>query len=574
MQILQFFLFCVLLSLVSGIAVRVSGTRRLTVIGRILCVLACFAAIRYVVIPIWTPDSRFWSCVKAVLEVLSLHGLAAAPAIGGKRGAFAAIGGLLSSLVVRIVFIFCLYLAFYDVISLWPAFGQLWYWAYMFMVSVVGGILWEAWLRHMLYWMRKVCVWLMGVVTGGKAKISIEKLPVSDIKISCLGAILLTLFSLVTFVYFVRCIVSSDYRHTANDRLDDIVLVLRENVSKNMPAFTKKTSGIMAIWDEALKKDREILDKKHPKTADVRSRGAIKRSLADLRQMLLPFDSRRVLQKIRHLDGEIASCRESLAKLRERRGLHPEKAGKLDARIARAEEALASLEAERAEALEKTRAELKAIGLDFPEKSPFLMVDLGDLIDNAIVAKNTGLVVENLKAIVDAEKGDTEAAKRYYGAYISMLEVQSECFRQYLNKAATGIWRDGVLEVAKNAEAAKKGNELKAADEGRTEEERAAFLHAAGTNEKTLKAAQTYLAILQRHEEIVREKIAAIENRHEIALTFWESVDIASAFTERISSDMADFDALLELKLPEIAFFDDVAMQAEFDAITQKLMKE
>ena len=37
---------------------------------------------------------------------------------------------------------------------------------------------------------------------------------------------------------------------------------------------------------------------------------------------------------------------------------------------------------------------------------------------------------------------------------------------------------------------------------------------------------------------------------------------------------MADFEALLELKLPDIAFFDDAAMQAEFDAITQKLMKE
>ena len=49
---------------------------------------------------------------------------------------------------------------------------------------------------------------------------------------------------------------------------------------------------------------------------------------------------------------------------------------------------------------------------------------------------------------------------------------------------------------------------------------------------------------------------------------------IASSFTERIDSDMADFNSLLELKLPEIAFFDDVAMAAEFDAITQKLTKE
>ena len=126
----------------------------------------------------------------------------------------------------------------------------------------------------------------------------------------------------------------------------------------------------------------------------------------------------------------------------------------------------------------------------------------------------------------------------------------------------------------KNAEAAKKGNEARAAEQGRSEEEKKAFLHAAGTNEKTLKTAQAYLDILKHHEDVVREKIDAIEKRHEIALSFWESVDIASSFTERVSSDLADFNALLELKLPEVALFDDVAMKAEFDAITQKLMKE
>ena len=72
----------------------------------------------------------------------------------------------------------------------------------------------------------------------------------------------------------------------------------------------------------------------------------------------------------------------------------------------------------------------------------------------------------------------------------------------------------------------------------------------------------------------MKEKLDAVEKKHEIALSFWESVDIASDFSGRIAADLADFDALLQLKLPEIAFFDDVAMAQEFDAITQKLVKE
>ena len=288
----------------------------------------------------------------------------------------------------------------------------------------------------------------------------------------------------------------------------------------------------------------------------------------------MTVDSRAVLERATKLDGKIASAKKALSELREKRGLNPEGAEKLDMKIAEAEKDLAALESARADAISTARRELKEIGLDLPEKSPFLTVDLGALIDNAIVARNIGFVVENLKGLVDADKGNMEAAKRYYGAYIVMLDVQAECFRQYLDKAATGIWRDGIAGIAKKAEAAKKGNEAKAAAEGRSEEEKKGFLHAAGTNDKTLKAAQAYLDILKRHEDIVREKLAAAEKRHEVALSFRESVDIASTFGSKAVSDMSDFTALLELKLPEMALFDDVAMKAEFDAITKKLMKE
>ena len=349
---------------------------------------------------------------------------------------------------------------------------------------------------------------------------------------------------------------------------------LRTNVVERWEPIKRSTEKIVAAWNVLVDMDRRATAQGKIGKGKITASANIRAQISKLREDLLTVDSRAVLGRVRKLDGKIASAKKTLSSLREKRGLESAEAEKLDAKIAEAEKELAALEAARVDAIATARRELKEIGLDLPEKSPFFTVDLGALIDNAIVAKNISFVVENLKSLVDAEKGDTEAAKRYYGAYIVMLGVQAECFRQYLDKAATGIWRDGIIDVAKDAEAAKKGNETKAAAAGRSEEEKKAFLHAAGTNEKTLKAAQAYLAILQRHEAVIREKLAATEKRHEIALSFWESVDIASAFGAKAISDMADFESLLELKLPEIAFFDDVAMAAEFDAITQKLMKE
>lgn len=389
-------------------------------------------------------------------------------------------------------------------------------------------------------------------------------------KMTNLGRVVLAVVAIAMLTFLFTTDAEARLRSYVG-RLNDF---LRQNVVERWEPIKESTEKIVDAWDALVALDRRAMAKGKVGVRKIVASQKIKEQISKLREDLLTVDSRAVLSSISKLDKRIASSRKDLSDLRQQRGFSPDKAEKLDAKIAEAEAGLAELEAARAEAIATARRDLKEIGLDLPENSPFLTVDLGALIDNAIVAKSIGFVVENLKANMDAAKGDAEAAKRYYGAYIVMLDVQSECFRQYLDKAATGIWRDGVMDVAKNAEAAKKGNEAKAAAEGRSAEEKKAFLHAAATNEKTLKVAQAYLAILKRHEDVVREKLAATEKRHEIALSFWESVDIASAFTARISSDLADFDALLELKMPEIAFFDDVAMAQEFDAITQKLNRE
>ena len=389
-------------------------------------------------------------------------------------------------------------------------------------------------------------------------------------KMTIFGRGIIAIVAIAMLVFFH----SNDAETNVRSYVGSLNDYLRRNVVERWEPIKQSTEKIVAAWDALVDLDRRATAKGKIGSGKIVASANIKAQVAKLRKDLLTVESREVLGRVTKLDGKIASAKKTLSGLREKRGLNPEQAEKLDVKIAEAETNLAALESARGEAIATARKELKEIGLTLPENSPFLTVDLGALIDNAIVAKNIGFVVENLKTLVDAEKGDAEAAKRYYGAYIVMLDVQSECFRQYLDKAATGIWRDGIADVAKNAETAKKGNEAKAAADGRSEEEKKAFLHAAATNEKTLKAAQSYLAILKRHEDIIREKLSATEKRHEIALSFWESVDIASAFGAKALSDMADFEALLELKLPDIAFFDDAAMQAEFDAITQKLLKE
>lgn len=382
-----------------------------------------------------------------------------------------------------------------------------------------------------------------------------------------------TLLSLVA-VLAVAFFMSSDIRRCVVEAGKDVVTTIRENVARRWPVINKQTENIVSAWEIAIEKDRQLVAGGVIGTGKLRAVANIEEDIRKLRSDLLPLDSQAVLSDVNKMDSDIESSRRALSALRERRFLSPEMSESLDAAIKKEEARLANLEAERANAVEKVRGDLKAIGIELPEGSVFMTVDLGDIIDNAIVAKGIGIVVENLKNLMEAGKGDTEAAKRYYGAYVVMLDVQSECFRQYLVKAKSGIWHDGVRDIARVAEAAKAKNEAKAAAAGVTEFEKKAFLHSAATNEKTLRAAKAYIAILDKHSEIIQQKLDAAERMHGVALSFWESADIASSFGARISSDLAEFEALLELKLPEIVFMDDMAMQAEFESITHKLRKE
>lgn len=542
MQAFQFIVF-----LVSAILLPVFTCKliraKMPLAGKLILGVVLLLAARYLLQAVWVPEAVWALMLKAVAVAVS---------------AWCCWNLLYWSMIVlkvRAWALFALYLAFPLVLCF--AFGP--------SPLASGGLYagtrawwslgFESYVANTVFW----CVW---VIVAWMVSFAVPS--------SKMGRILLFAASVLAIAFFA----SATLRERTAAAGVDVIAVIRENVATRWPSVNQQTAKIVAAWEKAIAKDRQIVAQGKAGTEKLQTATNIAKYIRKLRRDLLPVDSRALLGDVNKLDSKIEKCRKTLSELREKRLLSPERAETLDAKISKEEARLADLESDRAAAIARARDNLKAIGLELPEGSVFLTVDLGDIVDNAIVAKDIGVVVENLKSLMDAEKGDAAAAKRYYGAYIVMLDVQSECFRQYLGKAKTGIWRDGVETIARDAEAAMKKNEAKAAAPDATEFEKKAFQQSAGTNERTFKAAKAYVAILERHAEIVQEKLAAAERMHGVALSFWESADIASAFGERITSDLAEFEALLELKLPEIAFFDDVAIQAEFDAITQKLMKE
>lgn len=345
----------------------------------------------------------------------------------------------------------------------------------------------------------------------------------------------------------------------------DIIEDIRDNVSKRWEKIVAECGEVVDVYQ------KEAKPGKPPKAPGKGVRSQLRR----VRELLLPVDSQGILAAIDDLDRRIAEIRDEIVEAEGERVRHPDEAEKYDGRINDIKERMAKLETERAAQAAGVMENLRGIGLNIQGSAAercIFPVNVNSLIDNAVVAKDIAVVVENLGRFLDT--GDLTTAKRYYGMYLVMIDVQMEGFRLYLEKSEDGEWRKGINDILRGAEAAVKSDTANAMQTRFSDREREIFRKNAATNGKTIEAAKAYLALLKQHEDVIRAKLREAERVREVAESSWNTVSLASDLKEIVKTSHDAFEALLSLELPPIALFDDAALQAEFDAITKKLRKE
>lgn len=345
----------------------------------------------------------------------------------------------------------------------------------------------------------------------------------------------------------------------------NIVVDVQENVAKRWEKIVAECDRIVDGYRKSAKPGKK------PKAPGK----AMRRQLGRVRELLLPVDCHDLLAAVDDLDRRIAETQEEIVRAEGDRVRHPDEAEKYDARIADVKEKKAKLEAERANQAAKVMENMRGIGLNLPGSAAercIFPVNVETLIDNAIVARDIAVVVEHLGRFMNSE--DLTTVKRYFGMYLVMIDVQTEGFRQYLEKSEDGEWRKGIQGILREAEAAVRSDTANAAQTRFTDHEREIFRRNAETNKKTIEAAKAYLDLLKQHEEVIRGKLREAERVREVAQSSWSTVTLASDLKEIVKTSQEAFEALLSLELPPLVLFDDTALQAEFDAITKKLRKE
>ena len=347
-----------------------------------------------------------------------------------------------------------------------------------------------------------------------------------------------------------------------------IVLRLRESVLDNWNKLSKWCRKTVELHAElpSMPKSAWIFSDQRTQ------RRRIREKLMDIRKLLLSTNAQKIMERVDCIDARLADIDEDIRTMNERRIIHPDKKEKIDEKVAKLRETRNQLSRQREAAAREVLKELEAIGLRLSgaaaEKCLFT-VNVGELIDNIIVAKNIGTVVENLRELMST--GDIAAAKRYFGMYVVMVEVQKACFDEYLDKSRNGEWRRRLAQINDDASAARQRALESAQDTSFSEPQRAVFRRNAEVNAATIGAVAAYLKILDQHEAIIQAKADEANRMLLVAENSYATVSLADDFLALVRSNQDSFDALLQLQLPPIEIFDDTSLQTEFMALTKKL---
>lgn len=292
-----------------------------------------------------------------------------------------------------------------------------------------------------------------------------------------------------------------------------------------------------------------------------------------IRALLL---SKAGLELVRRCDAgtaRVAAQEEKVQQLAEKRQFSGDSS--YDAKLAEAREKLSEMKAERDRDVEKVRKELSGIGLRLDGRSGdvlFRMVNRADVIDNAILARGISEIVENLRQTTGA--GDVVSARRYFGVYLALADVQIACFEQYLDKSRNGPWRASLDRIeaaaAETMERAKKSM----ADRSYTTAQRDLFRRNIAANAAMLEGVAAYRRLLDCHERVVDRKLAELRRMRELAENSYATVSNAADFASLLSAAQREYSAILGLELPEMEGVDDAAMQEQLQAITRMLDME
>lgn len=295
-------------------------------------------------------------------------------------------------------------------------------------------------------------------------------------------------------------------------------------------------------------------------------------------------------EDFRELESRIASEKNRIAELRERRMFAPDEdvstisrftptdtlrsmtastRGDYDQLIEARQANVEAYEAE-LEGLKQAMSEtLASIGLEMPpdQLELWLSSAIGDdVVSMGVVFRSIRTVTLRLEELTRESGENLEVASRYYGMVVMLHRLVVSMQQGFIEKVDEEIlpqlhaYRDEADDIiAESRELIRSGG-----NRGGLESNIAA-------NELTKRAIDLYLRIVTSQRDKVAEALEISEREQQVAINTYRTVRLSSNVADLIRDGLGTFEALSDLQVPETAEFQNDEIRQEFRLLTERL---
>ncbi len=278
------------------------------------------------------------------------------------------------------------------------------------------------------------------------------------------------------------------------------------------------------------------------------------------------------LQAIKNLEEKIAAAHDEIGEWQTKKVGRPNKTEKYDDKIAALKETVSSYKQQIAQKKAEIVQDMQASGVQLNEEQ--LNVLMANVVGNEVIEMS--VVFDNVKRLsaqlaeLMVENGENlEFARKHYGMYAILLEVvitmQEDFIGHVLHK-----YLPAIQDIAKNTQALQKRTRLML--DAENDPVRHADLASSWSSQQlTLDTIKLYKKRLEDQSNQVLEAKATLEKDLEVALIRYQTVKLSHELVSMIQASNNQFQALANLQLPSLAPFENLAMQTEYEKLTEAL---
>ena len=196
-------------------------------------------------------------------------------------------------------------------------------------------------------------------------------------------------------------------------------------------------------------------------------------------------------------------------------------------------------------------------------------VDADDIIKMSLVYDVLEDITAQLMGLTKESNENINQARKYYGMHIVLLKLVINMQNSYIKKLDEEYLPKIEMIRKETRRISEESKRLLASE---TQANRKDLLHKnIKAQQLTLKVAKLYAQQLNQQKAKVIKAKKLIENDYRVAKNTYDTVKISADLIQLMKTNQASFSALMNIQIPDIVPFENLAMQRKFEELSSMI---